>query len=87
MEDRTIKIRTLRHATTNLLAAVSDEMKGLLVHGRTPEELYERIPVAIKAMLNAQGHANVVISEVDPEFQLPAGYEPIDRTFNARLQS
>jgi hypothetical protein len=38
---------------TGLLLATSEELRGLYVHGRNNDELWERIPVAIRAILDA----------------------------------
>jgi hypothetical protein len=57
VEHRLITIRTLRHVETGLLLAISDEMKGLYVHARSEKDLWERIPIAIRAILEADGVA------------------------------
>jgi predicted RNase H-like HicB family nuclease len=55
MEERRWRVETVEHRETGLLVAMSDDLPGLYVHGRSEEELEERIPVAIKALLEAQG--------------------------------
>jgi hypothetical protein len=83
---REIRIRTLRHGPTGLLVAVSDDMKGLYVHGNSEEELIERLPVAIRALLEADGYEVERITEIDPPVRAAAGFEPLDKIFDAQLR-
>lgn len=53
--NRTITIDLVVHKDTKLMVATSPEMKGLIVHGRTESELEQRIPQAIRAVLEADG--------------------------------
>ncbi|WP_370194410.1 MULTISPECIES: hypothetical protein [Aurantimonas] len=69
-----ITVYTIRHRKTDLLIAMSDEMKGLYVHGRSFDELQERIPQAITALLEAEGHSDVNVWEIK-EDSVP-GFEP-----------
>jgi predicted RNase H-like HicB family nuclease len=55
MERRRWKVETIEHRETGLYVAVSDDLPGLYVHGRSERELEERVPVAIKALLEAAG--------------------------------
>lgn len=55
METKRWTVETIKHRKTGLKVAVSDDLPGLYVHGRSDEELFERIPIAIKAMLEASG--------------------------------
>jgi hypothetical protein len=56
VERRRIAIRTIRHIETGLLAAMSDDMKGLYVHARSEAELWERIAIASRSILEADGY-------------------------------
>ena len=38
-----------------LIVAYSDDLKGLLVHGRSVDEIKAKLPGAIKEILDAQG--------------------------------
>lgn len=62
-ETRNITIETVVHRDTRLMVATSPEMKGLIVHGRSERELQERIPQAIRAILEADGYA---VEDVHP---------------------
>jgi hypothetical protein len=56
IEHRLITIQTIRHRETGLIVAMSDEMRGLYVHARTDADLLERIPIAIRDILEADGY-------------------------------
>lgn len=68
--DTVVPLRILTHKETGLLLAVSDEMPGLYVHGRTDREIAERAPQAIHAILEANG-AHTIGSRRMP---LPPGW-------------
>lgn len=72
MQDRTIRIRLLRHDKTGLFMAVSQDLKGLVVHGKSVEEIDERLPSIVRDLLEADGHsvANVeLVEDVDLNFK------------------
>ncbi|MEO0690438.1 MAG: hypothetical protein AAFY51_09090 [Pseudomonadota bacterium] len=48
-----IKISYQQHGDTGLLCAFSDDLKGLIVFGRTPSQLYEKIPAACADLVEA----------------------------------
>jgi len=86
-ETRLITIKVIRHNETGLFVALSDEMMGLYVHARTEEDLLERIPVAIRDILEADGFNVVNISEVDTPPEVDAGFVPALRKFEASFGS
>jgi hypothetical protein len=55
MIEKTIKIKILGHKGGDLLMAVSDDLRGLVVHGRSDEEIEERLPGAVRDLLEADG--------------------------------
>lgn len=55
MKEKIIKIRVLCHQTTGLLMATSEDIAGLVVHGRSNEELEKKIPLAVRDLLQASG--------------------------------
>lgn len=61
MTNRTIRVWTVTHKTTGLLAACSDDLPGLLLTARTEAELEARLPRAISQILEAQGHGVVEV--------------------------
>jgi hypothetical protein len=73
MDDTRYVVETIKNRKTGLLIAMSDQLPGLYVHGRTQEELDVRVPIAIKAMLQAQGQdVNEIVRCND---ELPDGFE------------
>jgi hypothetical protein len=51
---QTIRITYQRHRETGLLCAFSNDLKGLLVFGRTEEQLQEKIPPICDALVREQ---------------------------------
>lgn len=82
--EKIVTITTLVHPKTSLLVAVSDDLKGLLVHGRNETELLDRIPVAIRDLLEAEGHK---VESVEPLFETkptaPPDFQPVARKYQA----
>lgn len=75
---RTIHVRLLRHEKSGLLAAVSDDLPGLVVHGQSQAEIGGRLPSVIRDLIEADGK-RVVSLEVEEDnraseagFGLPA---------------
>lgn len=83
--EKIVSISTMIHPKTGLLVAVSDDLKGLLVHGRSEAELLQRIPVAIRDILEAGGHR---IESVEPLYETspaaPPDFQPVARKYQAR---
>ena len=48
-----VRISYKQHSDTGLLCAFSDDLKGLIVFGRTPSQLYEKIPAACSDLVHA----------------------------------
>ncbi len=55
MIEKTIKIRILAHKGSDLLMAVSDDLRGLVVHGRSDTEIEAKLPAAVRDLLEADG--------------------------------
>ena len=81
-----ISIKTLQHAATGLLVASSDDMPGLCVHGRNEDELNKRVPVAIRALLEAMGQEVVSLEPVASKISAPVGFVPLPRNFDAKVR-
>lgn len=80
-----IRFEFVIHKSTGLLAAFSRDLEGLLVHGRTEDEIRERTPAAIRSILEAQGNEVISINEVD-EDDLPESFKPLNVSrYNAHL--
>ncbi len=55
------------HKTTGALIAESPDLPGLMVPGRTVQELEDRIPLSIREMLEHQGNKVVSVSAESEE--------------------
>lgn len=83
VQNTLINIRVARYRDTDLLVATSPEMQGLIVHGRSARELDERIPVAIRAILEAGGSSVIDVRPADDMDRRVNGFEPEHRRFEA----
>lgn len=85
---RLINIRTVCHRKTGLLTAFSDDLPGLLVTARTEDEMEEKLPAAVREMVEANGGQVVgdVIVTRDEE-HMPESFGPPAFIANAVLQA
>ncbi|GGE44332.1 hypothetical protein GCM10011367_18830 [Marinicauda pacifica] len=60
-----INLTLRRHHDTGLLAAMSDELPGLLVFGRTVDVLIEELPPMIEVLMRENVKKNVRVLGVD----------------------
>lgn len=80
----TIQIRWQEHRPTGLLAAFSDDLKGLLVIGHSTSEIIQNLPGAVRQILQAQG-IEVVSIEIGPNLS-PEAFFPPAYTINADIR-
>lgn len=85
VEEKVININVLKHEGSDLLIAISDDLRGLVVHGRSTAELEGRISPAIREVLEAQGYTVLDVEKVDADDTLPAGFVPPRLRARARL--
>jgi hypothetical protein len=85
MEEKSIKIKVLRYNKTGLLMAMSEDMPGLIVHGRSDEELERKLPLAVRDLLEADGHEVVQVTVVRDESSSPHNFGPPAFIANASL--
>lgn len=81
IRERFIEIRIMCYEKTGLLVAQSKDMRGLIVHGRSFAEINERVPLAIKALLEAEGCTRVVVEPVEIANDDATGLEPLTMRF------
>lgn len=66
-----IKIQVVRHHDTGLLMAFSPDLKGLLVPGRSEKDLEQKLPAAIREILEAEGNRVTRVEAMpDPDERL-----------------
>lgn len=80
-----VNVRFVTHRDTGLIVAVSDDHRGLYVHGRTMKDVWERVPVALRALLEAEGKEVIAIHEVSEDGLRASGFVPSSARFNAEL--
>lgn len=71
----TITVDVVTHKDTGLMIATSEEMRGLYVHGRSIAEINERLLVAIRAMLEADGKVVESITPIDDDTEAGSGFQ------------
>jgi hypothetical protein len=85
MDEKSIRIKVLCHKNTGLLMAMSDEMPGLIVHARTDAELEDKLPLAVRDLLEASGHEVVQVTVVRDESSAMHNFGPPAFIANASL--
>lgn len=63
------------HEPTGLFIAKSDDVKGVIVHGHTLEEIKKNIPAALSGYFEALGQ-KLSLSAVKDDDSLPEGFFP-----------
>ena len=87
MQVRYIRVKTVQHRNTNLLMAYSDDLEGLLVPGRSHEELRRRLPAAITEILQALGVKVTHVEAKDDDDKLPEVFNTAGFMARAELES
>lgn len=87
MEEKRIRIRLLRHNKTDLLMAVSEDLRGLVVHGHTVEEIEGRLPSLAQDLLEADGYKVESIELVEDKSLTFKDYGPPAFLANVHLTS
>jgi hypothetical protein len=82
--EKNVKIEVVEHRRTGLMVAMSKDLRGLMVHGRTGDELDERIPEAIRSLMEAEGHRVESVVKVDDDHQSSA-FRPATSHYEAAL--
>ena len=82
---RQIRIMILRHRKTDLLMAISDDLRGLMVPARSEEDILAKLPAAIQELLEAGGHSAVSVDPVREDPNFPADFIPPAFITNAHM--
>ena len=85
MENRTIRITLRRHDATGLLAATSEDLIGLVVFGRTADEIAAKLPSVIRELLEASGYEVNAVTATPDDRVSQAGFGPPAFIANASL--
>jgi hypothetical protein len=68
---RDFTVEIVRYVKSDLLMAFSAELPGLLVPARSEEQLDQRLPGAIRELLEAQGNTDITLTLESEPPQLP----------------
>ena len=63
--NKEIRVKIITHEVTGLMIAMSDDLPGLYVHGRTSKDLERAIPIAIRDILEAQTGRKIRVTRDD----------------------
>ena len=74
--EKLVRITVLRHRTTDLLMAVSFDMPGLMVPGRSEDELMAKLPAAIKELEEAATNMPVNVELLERAWDIPQDFVP-----------
>lgn len=64
IEKNVLRVEITRVSRTGMMLGYSPALRGLYVHGRSVEEMEERIPLAIRDILEGQGRRGVEIRKL-----------------------
>lgn len=84
---RLIKIRVVQHRNSDLLVALSEDLKGLMVPGRSDEELEQKVPDAIREILEAQGFKVISVTADFEDDSLPDAFMARELVANAKVEA
>ena len=84
-QERTIHVYLLQHEKTKLFVAISAELRGLVVHGRSPDEIEGKLSAAVQDILEAEGHQVVAVQIERDDRIVESGFGPPPYIANASL--
>jgi hypothetical protein len=73
---RDFTVEIVRYVKSDLLMAFSADLPGLLVPARSEEQLDQRLPGAIRELLEAQGNTEISLTLESEPPQLPPDFIP-----------
>lgn len=87
MEVKHIRIRLLRNKDTGLLMAMSQDLKGLVVHGHSVEEIDARLPSVVRDLLEMDGIKVASVEVVEDKTISVVGFGPPAYVANVALRA
>jgi hypothetical protein len=82
---REIRVHFVENRSTGLLVALSDDLKGLMVAGRSAAQIESELPDAIREMLEAGGGEVISVTTAQDPKNLPTGFSSPVLIASARL--
>lgn len=87
IETRTIDVQIVKRRDSDLLIAISGDLPGLMVPGRSDQEVVSKLPDAIREILEAQGNKVVSVSAERESDQLPPAFIATRMIASAKLEA
>lgn len=84
---REIHVHLVRNRKSGLIVALSDDLNGLMVAGRTEEQVESEVPGAIRELLEAAGHRVLSVTAEQEPKGLPPEFSSSMLIARARLAS
>lgn len=81
------EVIVVSYPASDLLVAYSPGLKGLMVPGRSLEELDEKLPRAITEVMEANGRKVISVDVMDTDDGMPEMFLPRKRVANAVLEA
>lgn len=81
------RINVVQHKSSDLLVALSPDLPGLMVPGRSVNEIEERLPAAMQELLEARGFKVVRIETTPENDHLPEAFAKPGFKANAQLMA
>jgi hypothetical protein len=79
----TFKIHVIQHKATGLLAAMSEDLRGFIVHAHSDEELAAKLGPAFAEFMDATG---VPVTDVRVTQETPEGFWPPTYVASGRVE-
>lgn len=84
---KTIRIRIVEHRDSGLLVALSEDLKGLMVPGRSDNEIAKKLPDAVREILEAEGNKVISVTADTNDNHLPPIFMARDFIANAQIEA
>lgn len=87
IERREIHVYVLQHKRNDLMVAISPELRGLVLHGRSSEEIERTLPGAVRDLLEAEGNKIASLTVRRDDRIADAGFGPPPFIADAHLMA
>jgi hypothetical protein len=74
--ERAVRVYVLQHKRSDLMAAISPDLEGLVVHGRSEDEIERKLLGRVRDLLQAEGHQVISLKLKKDERIAEAGFIP-----------
>jgi hypothetical protein len=81
---REFRVHIAVHQPTGMRVGLSDDLPGLLIHGRSDDDIIAKAPGAVREILEAQGHRIAGVTAL-PESALAGSFAGLPLIVNAEM--